>query len=101
MRNPWKPTVKPAERRGALLALLEAEFGPGSTVVRDDSHHHAGHAGAGGAGHFHVRVVSERFAGLRTLARHRLVYDAAAPMIPADIHALSITADTPDPAGTG
>ena len=95
--------MKPAERVAALRALLEAEFGAGSARVRDDSHHHAGHAGAGGAGHFHVEVVSERFAGLRTLARHRLVYAAAAPMIPEDIHALSIAAELPagTPADTG
>ena len=97
--------MQPIERAAALHALLEAEFGTGSTRVRDDSHHHAGHAGAGGGGHFHVLVVSERFAGLRMLARHRLVYAAAAPMVPEDIHALSIAAelpaDTPARTGTG
>jgi BolA protein len=92
--------LPPAERPGALLALLESRFGPGTAEVTDDSHHHAGHAGAGGAGHFRVGVVSEEFAGLRTLARHRLVYAAAAPLMPQDIHALSISALTPTEAGT-
>lgn len=93
--------LTPAERPGALLALLEAAFGAGSSMVFDDSHHHAGHASAGGAGHFRVRVVSEAFAGLRTLARHRLVYTACADLIPQDIHALSITAVTPAESTTG
>jgi BolA family transcriptional regulator, general stress-responsive regulator len=91
----------PAERPTALLHLLEATFGPGSAEVFDDSHHHAGHASAGGAGHFRVRVVSERFAGQRMLARHRLVYAAADPLIPQDIHALSISALTPAEAAAG
>lgn len=92
--------MTPRERPAALLTLLEAAFGPGSARVVDDSHHHAGHAGAaGGAGHFRVRVVSDRFQGVRTLARHRLVYAAAAAMIPDDIHALSIEALAPAEAG--
>lgn len=93
--------LAPAVRTVAILALLEAAFGAGSTAVVDDSHHHAGHATAGGAGHFRVRVVSDRFAGLRTLARHRLVYTASAPLMPQDIHALSITALTPAESTTG
>jgi BolA family transcriptional regulator, general stress-responsive regulator len=95
--SPLAATARPA----ALLALLEAAFGSGSTVVVDDSHHHVGHATAGGAGHFSVRVVSDRFVSLRTLARHRLVYTASAPLMPQDIHALSITALTPAESTTG
>ncbi len=93
--------LAPAARPAALLALLETAFGRGSTTVVDDSHHHAGHATAGGAGHFRVVVVSDRFVGLRTLARHRLVYTASAPLMPQDIHALSITALTPAETTTG
>ena len=65
----------------------------------DDSHLHAGHAGArDGRGHFRVRVVSPDFAGLRTLQRHQLVYRSLGQMMQTDIHALSITALTPDEA---
>ena len=95
------PPMSPAARPAALLALLEATFGTGSTTVVDDSHHHAGHATAGGAGHFRVRVVSDQFVGLRTLARHRLVYTASAPLMPQDIHALSIAALTPAESTSG
>jgi BolA protein len=65
----------------------------------DDSHLHAGHAGArDGRGHFRVRVVSADFAGLRTLQRHQLVYRSLGELMQTDIHALSITALTPEEA---
>lgn len=65
----------------------------------DDSHLHAGHAGArDGGGHFRVRVVSPDFAGLRTLQRHQLVYRLLGELMQTDIHALSISALTPDEA---
>ena len=65
----------------------------------DDSHLHAGHAGAkDGKGHFRVRVVSAEFDGLRTLQRHQLVYRSLGELMQTDIHALSITALTPDEA---
>jgi BolA protein len=63
----------------------------------DDSHKHAGHAGArDGRGHFRLRIVSGAFAGLRPLQRHQLVYRALDELMRTDIHALSITALTPD-----
>jgi BolA protein len=87
-------------RLGAIRSLLDAALDPVALDVEDESHHHAGHAGAaGGAGHFRVRVVSERFRGLSRVARHRLVYETLAPMMPHEIHALAIEARTPDEAG--
>ena len=70
---------------------------PGARIeVLDESHLHAGHAGArGGAGHFRVRVVSDAFDGLRTVARHRLVYDAVRDWMPHRVHALAIEARSP------
>lgn len=63
----------------------------------DDSHRHAGHAGArDGRGHFRLRIVSGAFAGLRPLQRHQLVYRALDELMRTDIHALSITALAPD-----
>lgn len=64
--------------------------------ITDDSHLHAGHAGNTGGGHFTVFIVSEAFTGLSLVKRHRLVYDAAAELLPSAIHALSIQAKTPD-----
>lgn len=82
-----------------IRARLEAAL-PGARIeLEDESHLHAGHAGAkGGAGHFRARLVSPRFAGLGTVARHRLVYDALRDWMPHRIHALSIDARTPDEA---
>ena len=74
------------------LATLQ----PSYLDVIDDSAQHAGHAGArDGGGHYRVHIVSERFAGLATMARHRLVYDALGTLMNGAIHALSITARTP------
>ena len=62
----------------------------------DESHRHVGHEGArDGRGHFAVEIVSEAFAGLAPLARHRRVYEALGTMMQTDIHALSIRARTP------
>ena len=77
----------------ARLATLD----PAAVEIADDSAKHAGHAGArGGGGHFRLTIVSPRFAGCRTMERHRLVYDALGPLMKQEIHALSITARTPD-----
>ncbi|MCM2308037.1 MAG: BolA family transcriptional regulator [Sulfuritalea sp.] len=77
----------------ASLAALD----PVSIEIIDDSAKHAGHAGArSGGGHFRLQIVSPRFAGFRTMERHRLVYDALGPLMKREIHALSITAKTPD-----
>jgi len=81
----------------ALRERLAQAFPAARIEVRDDSHLHAGHAGAaGGAGHFGVRLVDARFAGMATVLRHRLVYDAVRDWMPQRIHALVIEAKTPD-----
>lgn len=80
------------ERLTERLKALE----PDHLEVIDDSHRHAGHAGAAdGRGHFTVLVVSKQFAGLNTLRRHRLVYETVGDMMITDIHALSIEALAP------
>ncbi len=74
-----------------------AALDPVSIEIIDDPAKHAGPAGArGGGGHFRLRIISPRFAGCRTMERHRLVYDALGPLMKREIHALSITAKTPD-----
>jgi len=74
-----------------------ATLDPVAIEIIDDSARHAGHAGArDGGGHFRLAIVSPRFAGCRTMERHRLVYDALGPLMKREIHALSIDAKTPD-----
>jgi BolA protein len=79
-----------------LDARLRAALAPSRLRLRDDSAAHAGHAGAREGAHFAVHVVASRFAGLGMLERHRLVYDAAAPLMAGRIHALQINALTPE-----
>ncbi len=78
-----------------VQAALQAAFQPAAVEVIDDSHLHAGHAGAREGRHFTARIRSERFAGLNRVARHRLVYDALAAWMPRGIHALAIDAQAP------
>lgn len=84
-----------AVRLARIGAALQA-LAPVELRVIDESHKHAGHEGArDGRGHFAVEIVSEAFAGLAPLARHRRVYAALGEMMQTDIHALSIRARTP------
>ena len=88
------------QRPAAIRAALQQALQPTALDVVDESHKHAGHAGArDGRGHFAVSIVSEAFAGLAPLARHRRVYAALGTMMETDIHALSIQARTPSEAG--
>ncbi|WP_115553891.1 BolA family protein [Xanthomonas arboricola] len=83
-----------------IRQALQLALAPTELEVVDDSHRHAGHAGArDGRGHFNVRVVSAVFAGKPPLARHRAVYAAVGEMMQTDIHALSIEALAPGEAG--
>lgn len=79
-----------------LLRQRLAILNPLSISIEDDSHIHAGHAGAKNGGHYSLTIVSAAFAGLGTLARHRLVYDAAGDLMRSAIHALVIRASAPD-----
>lgn len=83
----------------ALAQRLRETLQPTSLEVIDDSHLHAGHAGANGTGtgtHFRVRIRSARFGGRTPLARHRLVYDALQDFLDQGLHALAIDARVPD-----
>lgn len=86
-------------RTERIVAELQHALHTQQVELIDDSHLHAGHAGArDGRGHFRVRVISPDFAGLRPLQRHQLVYRSLGELMQTDIHALSITALTPDEA---
>ena len=90
------PRLNP-QRVARIRALLGEALQLQWLEVADDSHKHAGHAGArGGQGHFSVDIVSTAFTGKLPLARHRMVYAALGNMMQDDIHALAIRARTPD-----
>jgi BolA protein len=85
-----------ATRHARLENRLRAVLDPLRLELSDESAAHLGHPGAtGGAGHYHLRIVSERFAGLDAVARHRLVYAAVGDLIPNEVHALAIEAYAP------
>ena len=77
---------------------LTGRFAPSRLVILDESHRHAGHAGARPEGetHFAVTIVAAAFAGLNRVARQRLVYETLADELATRIHALSLTTLAPD-----
>ena len=87
--------LDPSPFAAAIEADLRRALQPDSIELRDDSHRHAGHAGAREGGHFSVRIVAGCFAGRNRVARHRLVYDALGPLAARGIHALAVEALAP------
>jgi BolA protein len=82
-----------AEIRSRLAALE-----PVSLELVDESEAHRGHAGyrEGGSTHWRLSIVSPRFSGKPTVARHRMVYQALGELMQNPIHALAITARAPE-----
>ncbi|MBN8282936.1 BolA family protein [Zoogloea sp.] len=77
----------------ARLASLQ----PVRLELIDDSHLHAGHAGARtGGGHYRLSIVSDVFQGKNTVARHRIIYEALGELMHKEIHALAIQARSPE-----
>jgi len=90
---------------GVSAALIEqalrAAIGPLQQLdVINESHLHAGHAGAGEGSHWRVKITGDCMHGLPRVARHRLVYDALRDVIPQGVHALAIEARSPAEAST-
>ncbi|NND44812.1 MAG: BolA family transcriptional regulator [Xanthomonadales bacterium] len=89
--------MEPGQRVAAIRDRLEVAFTPEALEIDDESHLHAGHAGArDGRGHFRVMLVAEAFNGMGQLARHRAVYAALGELMQTDIHALTIEAVASD-----
>lgn len=88
-------TATPRADTAAIERALRAALNPASLQIEDDSHRHAGHAGAREGGHYTVRITADAFHGLSRIARHRLVYDALASLMSHGIHALAIDARAP------
>lgn len=88
-----------SEARMAMIhQRLTEHFAPLALEIKDESHLHAGHASAGGAGHFAIHIVSAAFSGHNAVQRHRMVYQAVDDIMGSEIHALSIQALTPEEA---
>jgi BolA family transcriptional regulator, general stress-responsive regulator len=80
-----------------MRAKLEAALSPATLIIEDESHRHAGHAGAraGGQSHFHLTIEAAAFAGVRPLERQRIVHRLLAEELAGPVHALSLTLRTP------
>ncbi|WP_412545457.1 BolA family protein [Maricaulis sp. MIT060901] len=83
--------------RALIESKLQAAFTPAELDVIDDSHLHAGHAGArpGGQSHFTVKIVADRFKGQTRVAIHRMINEALAEELAGPVHALAIKASAP------
>jgi BolA protein len=88
-------------RADRIHAALTADFAPLRLEVVDDSHQHAGHAGAapGGETHYSVLLVSEAFTGMNRVARSRAVHAALAEEFAGGLHALALTLRAPSEVG--
>lgn len=85
------------ENTAELMRVRLATLAPESMEIVDESALHAGHEGAkGGGGHYHLSIVSGHFKGLNSVARHRVIYQALGDLMGKRIHALSITALSPE-----
>ena len=81
-----------------ITKKLRQAFAPVALEVVNDSHRHAGHAGSPqtGESHFSIKVVSESFAGKSRVERHRMVNQVLADELAGKVHALAISALTPE-----
>jgi BolA protein len=73
-----------------IRAALNEALAPSHLEIVDDSHQHAGHAGARQGGHFTLRIAAPAFAGKRPVECHRMIYAALGELMQAEIHALAI-----------
>lgn len=79
------------QRMQKMTALLQKTLSPTDLKIIDESHLHAGHAGAkSGKGHFKLLIKSHKFSGLSKIKQHQLIYQALGELMQTDIHALSI-----------
>lgn len=81
-----------------IRSKLEAGLAPRRLAIVDNSHRHAGHAGAreGGETHFRVEIVADGFAGKSRIERQRAVYALLADELKERVHALQLTTLAPD-----
>ena len=81
-----------------ITKKLTEAFSPTDLSVADESHLHAGHAGARPEGetHFRVKVVAEAFRGKPLVQRHRMINETLAEELAGPVHALAIRADVPE-----
>jgi BolA family transcriptional regulator, general stress-responsive regulator len=78
---------------------LEAALQPARLAIHNDSRLHAGHHGGANRGeetHFRIEIVAAAFTGESRVARQRRVYGILAEELAGTVHALQLSALTPD-----
>jgi len=80
-----------------IIEKLKMAFEPELLELTDDSEKHRGHGGwrEGGETHFHLRMVSARFAGESRVARQRAVNRELAEELAGPVHALAMELKAP------
>lgn len=74
-----------------ITMRLNSALSPTHLDIVDESHLHVGHIGAqDGAKHLAITIISDKFTGIPTIQKHRMIYDLIGDLIPTQIHALSI-----------
>jgi stress-induced morphogen len=101
----WEPTAsEPKPVAASIRKKLEQEFAPSKLDIVDESHKHAGHAGAketispSGETHLKLHIVSEKFAGMNSVRRHRAVFGLLKEELAGPVHALSLETKAPEEA---
>lgn len=91
-------TENQSNRVTLIHQRLTAALNPLILNIEDDSQHHRNHPGAkeSGGGHYSVYIVSQAFTDKSMVARHQMIYKALEGLIGPEIHAIQITAKTPE-----
>lgn len=91
------------EGRGPVYRAIVEKLNqllPTVLELEDESNQHAGHAGVKGLvtseTHFSVKIVADAFRGKSLVQRHKMIYTLLAVEMKSGVHALSISAKTPD-----
>jgi len=87
----------PTSRIEKIKHCLNERFPNAQITLDDESHLHAGHAGAqDGRGHFRLHILTDEFKDLTRIQRHQLIYETLGELMQSDIHALTINAKVAD-----
>lgn len=92
------PPLSTASRADRMHAVLDAALEPQQLIITDQSHLHAGHAGAREAGetHYSVTIVAEKFRNNSRVECSRLVHKILAAEFERGLHALSLHLRAPN-----
>ncbi|MBT6193856.1 MAG: BolA family transcriptional regulator [Gammaproteobacteria bacterium] len=75
----------------SIRQAIEQRLQPRHIEIVDESHLHAGHAGArDGKGHFKIIISADKLDAKKPIEQHKIIYTVLKELMLTDIHALSI-----------